>query len=330
MTGVSDVYTSIATGGLADELAQEILWDKAVKWALREMPTARTFVSVRPEAPMARAQSTTLEKVNWFDNTTVAAMKTPLSEESDVAAVAAPEATPVVITPREYGGAVTRTKFFKERSFAQVDPLIAQQIAQVMGEVIDSLVQDALIADSTATYAGTGNSGSDDLANTDVLTAALVRRAVTRLRTKKVPAWFGNFYAGLVHPHVILDLREEEGAGSWRVPNEYGVSQGRIWTGEVGEFEGVRFVENALVRAEANEADTPATVYQNYFLGRGALAEQVYDEPHVVIAPPVDKLHRFYTIGWLADIGWKLYEPLALQRIECGSSLGDDLIEDES
>lgn len=324
---MADAYTSIATGtapgteGLPYELVQD-LWDTAVGVALKELPTARNFVDVRPKKPMANGDTITLEKIEFFDGATVAAMKTALDEEADVDSIAAPKPTPIDITCAEYGGAVTRTRKFANRSFAPVDPIIARQVAMLMNEVIDSLVQDTMVTGTNVSYGGDATE-VDEIVNDDVLTAGLVRRAVARLRTAKAVPWFGNLYAGLVHPHTILDLREETGAGAWRVPAEYG-AQGRIWAGEVGEFEGVRFVENALVRREPNEAATPVTTYQNYFLGRNALAEDVKTEPHVVISPQTDKLGRFHTIGWYGDLGWAIYEDKALQRVITGSSLGDD------
>lgn len=321
---MADAYTSIkAEAGLPTELVQD-LWDKAVRLALREMPTARQFVDVRPQSRMAPSDKITIEKIEFFGSATVEAMKTPLDEESDVEATRAPKPTPVDIVCKEYGGVVTRTRKFANRSFAPVDPIIATQVAQLMNEVIDSLVQDALQTGTNVSYAGTGNSSVDDLTNSDTLSANDVRRAVTRMRTAKALPWFGNFYAGLVHPHTILDLREETGSNAWRVPNEYGISQDRIWRGEVGEFEGVRFVENALVARAPNEALTPATVYQNYFIGRTALAEDVKVEPHVTVSPQMDHLNRFHSIGWYGDLGHAIFENKALHRVLSGSSLGDD------
>lgn len=322
---MANEYTSIATQpGIATELVQDV-WDTAVKWALRELPTCRQFVDVRPQSPMSRGSSITLEKANWFSDAVISAMKTPLSEELDVDSTKLPQPSKVTITPNEYGGAVTQTRKLSERTFAPVDPIAAQNIADAMNRVIDSLVQDTVIAGTSAVLIG-GGAGINDVTDTDELTAAEVRKAVTRLRAAKVSAWYGNFYAGVVHPHVVLDLREETGAGGWRVPNEYGASQERIWNGEVGEFEGVRFVQNALVRTEMNTATTPNRVYHNYILGRGALAEQVFVEPHVVVSPVTDKLGRFHTIGWHGDLGFAVYETKAVQRLVSGSSLGGDAL----
>jgi len=319
---MTNVYTSItqAVGsgvGIADELVQAV-WDLVVGEALRELPTSRVIVDKRPERPMSKGSSITMEKFEWFSDAVVTAMLTPLTEEADVDSVGAPKPTPVTVTPAEYGAAVTRTRKLDNRTFAPVDPYLARLVADAMNRTIDGLVQAAIIADTTPVLVG-GGSTVDDVIITDVLTASELRKAVTRLRTNKAVPWFGNFYGGLVHPHVILDLREATGAGSWRVPNEYGASQERIWAGEIGEFEGIRFIENALVSAADNAV--PNAVYQNYIFGRGAVAENVIVEPSVVIGPQVDKLRRFHTVGWYGDLGFKVYEPKAIQRLVSGSSM---------
>jgi len=271
---------------------------------------------------MARGNSVTIEKFEWFGGDVVAATLTPLNEEQDVDSVKMPKPTPVTLTPQEHGFAVTRTHLLNNKTFAPVDPQIALSVAQVQNEAVDALVQAAVKAGTTAVTPG--GVAENTLTNASKITSGLLRRAVTRLRTNKAPARAGTFYVGQTHPHVILDLREESGAGSWRVPNEYGASQDRIWKGEVGEYEGVRWVENALTSVTATGANS-ANVYNTYIFGRGGLAEAVYEEPHVVIGPEVDKLRRFRTVGWYGILDFKVFEPKAIQRIVSGTSLGDDI-----
>ena len=321
MTNYLTSITSAASGatGIATELVQAV-WDLVVGEALRELPTSRVIVDKRPERPMSKGSSVTMEKYEWFSKAAVAAMLTPLLEETDVDSVGAPTPTHVIVTPAEYGAAVTRTRKLDNRTFAPVDPYLARLVADAMNRTIDGLVQAAIIADTTPVWVG-GGSTVNDVIGTDVLTALELMKAVTRLRTNKAIPWFGNFYGGLVHPHVILDLRTASGAGNWRVPNEYGASQDRIWAGEIGAFEGIRFIENALVNVADNTAGTPNGVYQSYIFGRGAVAENVIVEPSVVIGPQVDKLRRFHTVGWYGDLGFKVYEPKAIERLASGSSM---------
>lgn len=316
---MANEYTSIATTpGLATELVQDA-YDLAVRWALKGTPNARQFVSVRPQRPAMRGSSITIEKVNYFSNATITAMKTPLSEELDVDSTKIPAPSPCVITPTEYGAAVTTTEKLENRTFAPVDPIKAGVLAHSQARVIDELVQDKLVS-VTPVYSGT-NVANGTITNAHTLKASDVRRTVAQLRAKNVRPWFGGFYAGYVHPYVVLDLREETGSGAWRVPNEYGASQEKIWTGEIGEFEGVRFVESNLTRVTSDGASS-ARVFNTFFLGQDGLAEAVVVEPHTVVGPVVDKLGRFHTLGWYGDLGWSIYESAAVVDFRSGSSLG--------
>lgn len=312
-------FTSIATtGSLADTLVQSA-YDLAVGWALTEIPTARIFVDKRPQNPAMKAASYRLEKFNYFSDAAVQAAKTPLSEESDVDSTKMPPLSEVIVTPQEFGFAVTRTKKLDARTFADVDPAIALAVAQHQSRVIDELVQDVLVAANQKSYAA-GRTSVATVTATDVLQATDIRKAVTKLRANKVVPWAGNFYAAMVHPHVIHDLREQSGAGSWRTPNEYGTDQSKIWAGEIGEFEGVRFVQNTFTR-KASDGASSAVVYRNFFFGREGLAEAVNEEPHTTVGPVVDKLGRFRTIGWYGDLGWSIYRQEAILVNHSSSSV---------
>lgn len=315
-----DQYTSIATQpGIATEHVQD-LWDLAVGEELRALPTARDFVSVRPKRPMAPGSSITMTRYAWPDDAAVQAALTPLDEESDVDAHKLPKPSTVTLTPTEYGDAVVRTKKLSNRTFAPVDPYAVKYLAYQARLVVDNLVQDALGTKTAVTVDG-GPVGS--LTNSDVLTAAIIRRVVTRMRTDVVPTWYSDAYAGLVHPHVILDLREDTDPAGWREPNSYGSDQSRIWNGEVGKFEGVRFVENSLVRHK-DDGSGGTEVYNSYFLGQGGLAEHIIEDVNVKLGPSVDKLGRFHTIGWYFDGGFGIYEPKAVHRVLSSSSLEGD------
>lgn len=324
---MANEYTSIATTpGLATELVQPA-YDLAVRYELKGIPQARQFVDIRPQNPAMRGSSVTIEKIKYFGAAAITAAKTPLNEEQDVDSTKIPQPDKVTITPNEYGFAVTTTRKLGNRTFAPVDPIKANLIATHQARVLDELIQDAL---STGTKVYTdGNTANSTVAPTHKLTAAVLRRQVANLRAANVPTWFGGFYAAYTHPFVVLDLREETGSGGWRVPNEYGTDQSDIWAGEMGEFEGVRFVQSNLARVTQDgtgSGGTQTRVFSTYLLGRQALAEEVIEEPHVEFAPPVDKLNRFATLGWYGDLGWALYNTQALKVIRTSSSATADYV----
>jgi N4-gp56 family major capsid protein len=180
-----------------------------------------------------------------------------------------------------------------------------------MRKVVDELIQDEFANATNKQYSGTGNAAVADVTATDTLTADDVRKNVLKLRVNQSIPWFGDMYAVGCHPTVVYELRRETGSGGWRVPNEYGASQENIWRGEIGAFEGARFVENARTRVSA-DGTTGAKVARTYFLGREALAEAVVTEPHVVLGPVVDRLLRFRPIGWYGDFDQAIFRNQSL------------------
>lgn len=63
-------------------------------------------------------------------------------------------------------------------------------------------------------------------------------------------------------------------------------------------------------------------VYRSLVAGQQALAEAVAEEPHSVVAPVTDNFGRFLKVGWYGALGWSLYRPEALWRIESASTVG--------
>jgi N4-gp56 family major capsid protein len=316
---VANQYTSIATTpGLSDNTVKT-MYDFAINKVYRETPMYRAWVDKRPEQVNGPGQTIQMQKQQYFDSTSVNAAKTPLNEENDVDSQKLPATLTVDLTVNEYGMAVTRTKKLKYFSFADVDQIAARTVGAHMADVMDELVQDVMVT-GTQILRAQGRSSVGTVTATDYIRGTDVRKATTWLRANKVPAFGGDFYAGGIHPHVLHDLREESGSGSWRVPNEYGTDQSKIWTGEFGEFEGVRFVTNTRNRTGTDGASS-AKVYRTFILGREAVAEKVVEEPNTVIGPVIDKLQRFRTIGWYGVLGWALYRNESLIVFQSASSV---------
>jgi N4-gp56 family major capsid protein len=318
---MANQYTSIlTTPGFADNTVLTA-YDMYIESVFRARPMARMFADKRPSDQVTSpGQTVVMQKRNFFDESAITAAKTPLNEEQDVDSRKLPATTTVSLTVNEYGDHVTMTRKLKHFDFANMDFEAATVVGDHMGFVIDELVQDKLVTGTQILYAGTGNTATNQVAAGDYLDAENVRQAHTRLDANLVPTWDANAYACMTHPHVIHDLRQETGSGSWRVPQEYGTNQSMIWNGEFGLFEGVRFVSNTRTR-KANDGTSSETIYRSFFVGRQALAEKVVEEPHAVISPQVDKLGRFFGLGWYALIGWALYRNESLVIGQSASSM---------
>ena len=315
-------FTSIkTTGGWATDAVQAA-YDKYFAWALKAQPVLMPLVDVQPQQPTAKGSSITLQLNAYYTAADVVAAATPLDEETDVTPVKLPQTTKVTLTPKEYGFANQSTLYLDNRALTSLNPVVAKAVSQHCIDTMDYLVQSALRATSAAVIYGGSATSTVTVAQASTLTATKVRQAVTRLRAASAQPRDGQFYVGVFHPDVIHDLREETGSGSWRVPNEYGASQGRIWNGEFGEFEGVRFVSTpTTLRTTDNDGATSEIVHRSFILGREALAKAVVSAPEMVDSPITDRLRRFVGLGWKADIDFKAYRNEAIVPLQSSSSL---------
>jgi N4-gp56 family major capsid protein len=327
-------YNSVANKtGFWAENAVQVAYDKIFNWKFNAESLLVPLVDVKPQQVTAPGSSITMFINQFFDDAAIAASLTPLNEEADVTPDAMPASTSVTLTPTEYGKAVAATEKLNGRTLTPVNPVMAATVAEHCKNTLDRLVETQLRTATGTVYAGSATSAGT-VTNSDKVTATLIRRQVTKLNAASVPTRGAGAYLGIFHPDQIHDLREETGSGSWRVPNEYGSSQDKIWNGEFGLFEGVRFISNprslwtADKQAGADKDGAGAgtdnySVYHGYILGAEALAKAEVTAPQTVVSPVVDRLKRFYGLGWKADLDYKIYRQESVRHIVSGSSVGE-------
>lgn len=256
----------------------------------------------------------------------LAVASTAINESVDVTPVALSDSQ-VTVTLAEYGNAVTTSALGRGTSFLPLDPVVANTVGFNAGISVDTIARDVLKAGSNVRYAGQATSRATVIP-TDKLTAANVRRALAELKGANVPN-FGGYYVSFIHPDVTYDLRGETGAAAWRDPHTYS-QPGEIWSGEMGLFEGFRFVETsrAPIFADAGSSTTLTDVYGTLFLGRQSLAKSwsMTDgngpDPRVGPGPVTDALRRFVPWGWYYLAGWARFREASIRRVESASSIG--------
>jgi N4-gp56 family major capsid protein len=263
----------------------------------------------------------------------LAVASSELSETTDVTPVALSDSQ-VNVTMKEYGNAVVTTAKLRATSFINVDPVAANAVGYNAGISIDSVCRDVLQAGTNVIYAtggATDPSSRTTINSDDTLSANDVRRVVAQLRGANVPT-IGGSYVGFIHPDVSYDFRSATDAAAWRTPANYVNPEG-IYNGEIGMFEGVRFMESSRAPLFANASDNSGSagtidVYGTLIMGRQALAKAVAnaagygDQPTMVYGEVVDVLKRFQPVGWKHFVGYGVFRQEALRRIESASSIG--------
>jgi N4-gp56 family major capsid protein len=311
-------FTSTDAATLGTDLVQTA-YDRYVEFALRSQPLFRNFATKKPAQQSMPGESIVFQLYNDLPVAT-----TPLTETTDPDAVPLPSTDSVTVTLEEYGNPTITTRRLQLFALTDVDPDIANIVAYNMADSIDVLAQTPLRGGSNVLREAGGslaiNTGAtSSVTSTDTAKSRDFRIAVAKLRGNNAVPVRGQYYGAVVHPDVSADLRAETGPAGWRTPQEYGVSQDRIWAGEIGLYEGAFFIENPRAYS-AKDGGTSTRVHRSYVMGQQALAEAVAEEPHVVVGPIVDKLKRFRPLGWYGVLGWARYREEALFRIETAVS----------
>lgn len=224
VTGATD-----STIGLA-----QAAYDRMARFALRPELYFDNVADIKPTNQSMPGSSVTFPIVSDLP-----IASTPINESVDVTPQSVSESN-VVVTLAEYGNAVLTTAKLRGESYVEIDPIIANVIGYNAGVSMDEVARDVLKAGTNVSYSGLATSRAT-VAATDVLKAADIRKAKARLRSQNVPN-FNGFYTAYIHPNVAYDFTSETGSAAWRDPHTYS-QPGEIWAGELGAFEGFRFIE---------------------------------------------------------------------------------------
>jgi N4-gp56 family major capsid protein len=323
---MADYYA--AETGTANLTTDQVAFEKLAYFALRPEMYFDQFASV--QATNATNPGASVKFTVFAD---LAAATTPLGEAEDVTPVAMSDSQ-VTVTLEEYGNATVTTAKLRASSFLPVDPVAAQAVGYNAGLSIDTIARTAIQAGSNVIYAtgGATDPSSRTTINTDdTLTANDIRRAVAQLRGANVPTIGGN-YVGFIHPDVSYDLRGITDASGWRDSYKY-TNAMPLYNGEIGMFEGVRFMESSRAPLFANASDNSGAsgtidVYGTLIMGQQALAKAVSmggeygSQPTIVYGTVTDLLKRFRPVGWKHFVGYAVFRQEALRRIESASSIG--------
>jgi N4-gp56 family major capsid protein len=299
-------------------------YDLMAYYAYRPELYFDSFADVEPTHQSHKGASVTFTIQN-----DLAIASTPLTETTDVTAVAMTDSQ-VTLTLAEYGNAVQTTAKLRGTSFIDLDPVVANVVGFNAGISIDDVCRSVLQAGTQVAYSG-GVAGRTNIAAANVLTGNDVRKAKAKLRGQNVPT-FGGSYVSVIHPDVAYDFTGASGGANFRDPHTYS-DPSAIWNGELGMFEGFRFIEapRAPLFADASNgagATGLVDVYRTLFLGRQALAKAYSTSdgngsgPRVVPGPVTDTLRRFVPMGWYWLGAYGLFRQTALYSVESASSIG--------
>lgn len=246
---------------------------------------------------------------------------TPLTETEDVVSAALAD-TSIIVTPAEYGLAVTKTKLASLQTGGKIDLAAAQVVGINYGSTMNKLA--CLALDAGTSILTPGGAAVASLVAGDIMSGTVLNQAYNKLARASISGIAGTAYVLIAHDDVIHDLRESTGVGSWQDVTKYATPEETLMN-EVGMYKGFRVIRNNDCTVDADAGAGAVDVYSSYALGFNALGKGVSQAGGMVATGPFDKLNRFVNLGWYEVSKYAIVEAEALWTIKTASSVGSNV-----
>lgn len=233
------------------------------------------------------------------------------------------QATAINATIAQYGGYIVSSDLLELTAIDNIMVETAKLLGSQAGRTSDTITREVLAAGTQVRYAN-GKSARANLAATDVLTVAEIKKARRDLKTKNAETINGD-YVAIIHPDAEYDLMCDD---EWIDASKYAGSQ-QIFEGEIGKIFGVRFVESTEAKIFTQGTGSSAfSVYGTLVLGANAFGVTSIEGKgieHIVkqkgSAGTNDPLDQRSSQGWKLNKVAKILENNYMVRIEHRATL---------
>ena len=224
--------------------------------------------------------------------------------------------TAVTATVAQYGDYITQSDVLELTSIDNTIVEATKILGRQAGLTLDTITRNVLQSGTNVTYCPKSNGDAvtsrTGLDTTCQLTVKVVQQVVAKLKGQNAPTINGK-YVGIIHPYVAYSLMRDP---EWIDAHKY-AQPDNLFTGEIGEIAGVRFVET-----------TEAKVYDGGVFGTLIMGANAYGVTEITggglqtiikqkgSAGTADPLDQRSSIGWKAIKTAELLIPNYLVRVE--------------
>lgn len=213
-------------------------------------------------------------------------------------------------TITEYGNAIPWTGKLDALGQFQIEPNIEMKLRDDMVKVLESaasfqFTQTQFIAVSSATNSVVFTTNGTATATASAgATAANVRSIADYMKRRLIPKFDGRNYVCVGSVSYLSTMHADTAAGGWADIVKYtDKSVDKLLNGEVGEFYGVRFVEETGYFS--NTIGSGSQHGQAVYFGSDNVYEAVC-EPEQIRAKIAMDYGRDMGLAWYALLGWKI------------------------
>ena len=234
--------------------------------------------------------------------------------------------TKLEATVKQYGGFVALSDLLIltaiDNNIVEASELIGSQA----GRTLDTISREVMNAGTNVQYAEGQVTSRAAITSDMKLTVKAVKMAVRFLKKQNAKRINGYFY-GIINPDCSFDLTEDEKfveVVKYKTPE-------KIYNGEIGAIEGVRFVETIEAKIFAGAGADGIDVYSTLVLAANAYAttkikggglETIIKQ--LGSAGTSDPLDQRATVGWKALKVTEILSQQYMVRIETASTFNDN------
>lgn len=234
--------------------------------------------------------------------------------------------TKLEATVKQYGGFVAMSDLLIltaiDNNIVEASELIGSQA----GRTLDTISREVMNAGTNVQYAEGQVTSRAAITSDMKLTVKAVKMAVRFLKKQNAKRINGYFY-GIINPDCSFDLTEDEKfveVVKYKTPE-------KIYNGEIGAIEGVRFVETTEAKIFAGAGASGIDVYSTLILAANAYAttkikggglETIIKQ--LGSAGTADPLDQRATVGWKALKVTEILSQQYMVRIETASTFNDN------
>ncbi len=232
----------------------------------------------------------------------------------------------VAVTISQYGQWAQLTDILDTQAFDPVAAEYIENFGEAMGDSLDQVVRDVIVAGTTLQYASTAPTRTS-VGSGMYINSAEIREAINTLKRANSKPVADGKYVCIIHPDNTRDLFSDANivnAFQYAAPRS---DANPLFSGVLGDYMGVRFVETTNLKIQASWGLSGADVYQVLFIGKEAYCVTELDamQARTIIHPRgsgghTDPLEQYSTVGWKAALAAKILNDNFLVRLECNAS----------
>lgn len=226
--------------------------------------------------------------------------------------------TTVTATLQLWGNGVELVEALKETSFLDLPDEYKKLIGQNAGETINQKVRDVLVAGTSVNYANQkthlGGVLSTDTADMDDFIDVVESLEASDAKP------IGDDFVAIISPYVKSRLMKDT---AFREATRYMVKDNMIFTGEIANIDGVRFVRTSTAPSRTSSGTNSSLAYveQSIVIGDGAygIARLLPGDFDVVVTPPGghgDEYKVKTSLAWKAYLRAVILNQSWIRRLE--------------